>query len=551
MRNEKARAGEAPKLGQPSPATGTQALLLLLLLVSLSGVGGCSGLVNAGSKPARTVTAFQLNPGAVNFGTVTVGSRVPQQVAVMNTGTAPITITALTVSAGSFSVSGASLPFSLAAGQSMSFSVWFDSPTTGKSSGTLTAEATGGVSPAVINLTGTVVPPPLSLSAAPTPLSFSNVMVGATLAQTLAIANIGTSDITISQISSTAKDVTVSGITLPVTLSATQALNLTVQYKPLTPGAVSGSVTLSDATGASFSVSATGNGLQGILTVGPSRIAFGNVVDGLSNSQQVQITNTGTGTLTISQATISGSGFSINGLNLPLVLAPGQGTSFSVLFAPQSAGAVAGSLKFDSDAISSSTAIALSGTGIAPVRTLSVSQTSLDFGSVAVANTSSQAVILANTGNTNVTISQVTENGTGFALAGAATPIVLSPGQTASITANFNPAAAGSASGNISVVSDATGSPSNISLTGTAFVPSPHSVLLSWTASTSTVSGYYVYRSTIDGSGYTKLNSSSVNALDYTDTALQSGLTYYYVTTAVDTTGIESIYSNQTSAIIP
>lgn len=551
MRNGKLLAGNAPNVGQLTLPIWVQALLLLLLMVSLSGVSGCAAVVGAGPKPPKPVSAFQLNPGVVNFGTVTVGSKVPQQVSVLNTGSAPITITALTVSAAAFSVSGATLPLSLPAGQSMSFSVWFSSTTTGKSSATLTAQADGGASPAVITLTGTASPAPLSLSSAPTSLSFGDVKVGATVTQNLVITNTGTSDVTITQINLNAKDVTVSGATLPVTVSATQSLNLTVQYKPQTPGAVSGNVTLVDPQGGSFAVSVAGNGLQGILTAGPSPIVFGNVVEGLSNSQQVQIINSGTGRLTISQATINGSGFSINGLNVPLILAAGQGTNFSVLFAPQSAGAVTGILKLDSDGANSSNIINLSGTGVAPVRTLSVSQASLDFGSVAVGSTSSQAVILGNTGNSPVTVSQISKNGAAFALTGAATPIVLSPAQSTSITVNFNPAAAGSASGSVTVVSDATGSPNTVTLSGRGFAPSPHTVFLTWTASTSTVSGYYVYRSTIDGTGYTRLNASTVSSLDYTDSQLQSGLTYYYVTTAVDGAGLESDYSNQTSAIIP
>jgi len=32
---------------------------------------------------------------------------------------------------------------------------------------------------------------------------------------------------------------------------------------------------------------------------------------------------------------------------------------------------------------------------------------------------------------------------------------------------------------------------------------------------------------------------------------LQSGTTYYYVTTAVDSSGNESVYSNQAAAVIP
>lgn len=78
-----------------------------------------------------------------------------------------------------------------------------------------------------------------------------------------------------------------------------------------------------------------------------------------------------------------------------------------------------------------------------------------------------------------------------------------------------------------------------------------HSVALSWNASSSIVSGYNVYRSTVSGTGYTKLNSSLDLALAYTDSTVQNGTTYYYVTTAQDSSGNESPYSNETQAIIP
>jgi len=78
-----------------------------------------------------------------------------------------------------------------------------------------------------------------------------------------------------------------------------------------------------------------------------------------------------------------------------------------------------------------------------------------------------------------------------------------------------------------------------------------YSVLLTWNASTSIVSGYYVYRSTTSGTGYVKLNSSLVSSLAYTDSSVENSTTYYYVTTPVDSSGIESTYSNEASAIIP
>jgi len=78
-----------------------------------------------------------------------------------------------------------------------------------------------------------------------------------------------------------------------------------------------------------------------------------------------------------------------------------------------------------------------------------------------------------------------------------------------------------------------------------------HSAALSWTASTSTVSGYNVYRGTVNGGPYTLINLSLVTGLSYTDTTVVSGVTYYYVTTAVDSTGAQSVDSNQVTAVIP
>ena len=114
----------------------------------------------------------------------------------------------------------------------------------------------------------------------------------------------------------------------------------------------------------------------------------------------------------------------------------------------------------------------------------------------------------------------------------------------------FSPTAAGSDSGAVTVTSNATGSPTTIALTGTGQATS-YTVSLAWTASTSTVSGYNIYRSTTNGSGYAKINSSLVPSASYTDSTVQNGTTYYYVTTAVDSEGSESGYSNQATAVIP
>jgi hypothetical protein len=85
----------------------------------------------------------------------------------------------------------------------------------------------------------------------------------------------------------------------------------------------------------------------------------------------------------------------------------------------------------------------------------------------------------------------------------------------------------------------------------TGATQSNQSVLLNWQASTSTVSGYNVYRSTVSGGPYSRVNGSLVSGLTYTDSAVAASTTYYYVTTSVTSAGVESGYSNQASATIP
>ncbi|MEJ2147461.1 MAG: Ig-like domain-containing protein, partial [Acidobacteriota bacterium] len=78
------------------------------------------------------------------------------------------------------------------------------------------------------------------------------------------------------------------------------------------------------------------------------------------------------------------------------------------------------------------------------------------------------------------------------------------------------------------------------------------SVTLHWDPnSESDLAGYNVYRSNTPGSGYSKLNSNLLSSTSYTDSSLTPGSTYYYVCTAVNSSGLESGYSNQVSYTSP
>jgi K319-like protein/Big-like domain-containing protein len=78
------------------------------------------------------------------------------------------------------------------------------------------------------------------------------------------------------------------------------------------------------------------------------------------------------------------------------------------------------------------------------------------------------------------------------------------------------------------------------------------SVTLAWDANTDpNLAGYRVYRSQQSGVYSSSLNGALLTAASFTDSTVQAGRTYYYVVTAISTTGLESGYSGEAQAIIP
>jgi hypothetical protein len=418
-------------------------------------------------------------------------------------------------------------------------------------SGSISIASNAQNSSTAVSLSGTGVASSYAMSLSPANVTFGNVNVGSSATQSVTLSNTGNSGITISQISASGNGISVSGLAAGSTIAPSQNVALSLTYKPTASGASTGSLSVTNSQGGSVSEAVTGTGVQASLSVTPASANFGSVVTGNTNTQTIQLSNTGTATLIISQATVTGAGFSVSGLSLPLNLAPSHGTNFNVQYVPTGAGAVTGSLAISSNAASSPLNVALSATGVSATSTYSVTPASLNFGSVNDGSTASQSLTITNTGNSNVAISAVSVSGTGFSIVSGSGAVTLSPNQTAAISVQFAPTTAGAATGSIGLSSNATNSPPGVSLSGTGVAPVSHSVTLSWGASSSTVAGYNVYRSTVSGASYSKVNSSPLAVLNYADSSVTGGTTYYYVATAVDSSGNESVYSNQVSATVP
>ncbi len=494
---------------------------------------------------------LSISPTSFAFGSVVDGQTKSQTFTLTNTGSASLTISQLAVSGAGYSLNGQTTPKTIAAGGSATFNAVFAPTTAGSLPGTITISSNASGSPSTVALTGTGVAGTVVLSANPTSLAFGSLNAGVTSSKSVTLTNSGTGNVTISQVTVSAKDVSTSGVTTPVTLTPGQSQTMTVAFAPTAAETVSGNITVTNTQGTNTVVAVSGTGLQAAISLTPSSANLGNVTVGTTNSQTIQIHNTGTGVLTITQASVTGSGFSASGLTLPLSINPGLSSTFNAQFQPSIAGAGNGSISIVSNAPTSPSVLALTGTGVAATQILSISTNTLTFGNVATGASSTLPVTVTNTGNSNVQISQIAVGGTGFSLSGAGVPVTLTPSQSLVFSVVFSPTATGSDSGSVTITSNATGSPAAITLSGSGVVAVTHSVDLSWTASTSVVNGYNVYRSLTSGSGYAKVNSSLVSAVNYTDSTVANTTTYYYVTTAVDASGNESINSNEAVAVIP
>jgi hypothetical protein len=284
----------------------------------------------------------------------------------------------------------------------------------------------------------------------------------------------------------------------------------------------------------------------GALGSNPTSLSFGSVTVGSKQSLSGTVTNTGGSSVTISQVGISGTGFSLSGITAPLTLTAGQSASFTVTFTPASAGTVIGSVTITSNASNPTLTIPLSGTGTAAAGQLTVTPTTLGLGRVVVGTSGTASGSLTASG-ANVTVTAVSSNSSAFIIGGLSLPVTIPAGQSASFMVTFSPQVSGGASAALTFSSNAQPASTTETLTGTGTPAPTHTVNLSWNANTSSnISGYNIYRAVYTNScgSFSKINSVLNTSTLYTDSAVVGGTSYCYATTAVNSSNVESGYSN-------
>ncbi len=426
--------------------------------------------------------AINFLPSALTFANQAINSTSsPQPVTVSNTGTAPLIISAATITGTNsteFAVTNPPLPLTIAAGSSASFSVTFtpSGPSIRTASLTITDNAPG--SPHQVPLSGTGVTSALIVSAPPS-VNFGNAPVSSTINNSIVLSNPGTGDLVITTF-------TINGINpgdfvapttaLPLTIPAGGNSTVQVGFAPTVIGSRSATLDVgSNAKTGTLHIGLSGNGTAPALTI-TSSVAFGNqLIHVASAAKVVTLTNGGSASVTINTVALSGTAaadFAFTAPATPFTIAAGASVNVNVTFTPSATGARAASLTFTDTAPGSPHSTSLSGTGTAP--DISISPSSVPFGNQRVATPSPASTItITNPGSANLVISAVSisgPNAADFALAPVSLPLTLTPNTSATLSVTFTPAAAGARSATITLTHNANAGSDTIALSGTGTI---------------------------------------------------------------------------------
>jgi hypothetical protein len=300
-----------------------------------------------------------------------------------------------------------------------------------------------------------------TLVASSTSVDFGSVAVGNTASMTVTLTNQGTTAVKISQMTVTGQSFkTSTQSSLPVTVAAGGTFTLTVGFSPTAMGAATGQLTV---TGAAAVMTTTAVSLSG------AGVPVLNALNCTNNA----ITGAGTDdcTLTLNaQANSGGLSVNLSSSNTAVavpstVTVPEGATSAEFTASVVPVNALQGAtLTASLGGVAQTFALQLGAS--APALTLSAS--SLAFGTVPVNTPATQQLILSSMGSAAVTISAAALTGTGFTISGQSFPITINPGDTAALNVQFDPAAAGVATGQLTLTSNSvTGSSVTVSLSGT------------------------------------------------------------------------------------
>lgn len=462
----------AGNYGLPAGFTGDGGPALKATLYYPAGIArdssGNTYVADEYNQRVRQITPFAgygLSTGSLIFETQPAGTVSDfQPIAVSAIG--PTTISSITAPAG-FSEIDDCVGQSLTANQTCEIDVYFQPTAAGKVSGSLTIASNAFLAgnPNKVLLSGTASGLTLTGTEA-----FGAVPLKNPSAKTLTLTNSGAAvTLTKTYLTSTTA-FSITGGTCPTgsgSLASKASCTIIVTFNPQTVGSFKSTLVVASNDPASpLLAQVTGTGTE--VKLSASSIAFGSISFGTTSTFDLTISNAGTAAFTLAE-TISGAGFSISstGKTCTTSLAAGASCVLPVEYDPTAVGTNTGTLTLTTNG-GSSPVIPLSGTCTTDV---SVSPTTLAFGTITHATTKTLNVTVSNVGKiASLTVSTAI-SGTGAAdfavlTTGNTCTSGVAPGKTCTLPVEFKPAAAASYTGTLTITTNGGQNPT-VSLSGT------------------------------------------------------------------------------------
>lgn len=404
-----------------------------------------------------------------------------QSITVENTGTADLMVTGLTAANAPFSLSGgscAAVPFTLAAGNTCTLDYQFAPLAPGNANQSIMVDSNGAAGQQSFLLEGLGLQPELSIS--PAALDFGDVVVNSTSASMMVtLNNSGNTALAVSSVTAPGAPFQAAGGSCgaaPFNIAAAGNCTLAYEFAPTSVGPANMSLdVVSDAPTSPNSFTLMGEGVEPQLNIAPAALDFGSVaINTTSPVMTTTLSNPGSSDLNVTALSAPGGAFqaAVGSCGaVPFAVAAGSSCTLGYEFAPLVSGPDNTTITVTSDAASSPDSFDLMGVGTVPM--LILSSNDFVFGSVAVGGSENALLNLANTGDADVTISDILQPAPGFLVEPGdcgPTPIVLAVGTDCNLEVRFQPLVGGNQMSMFSIVSNDANSPADVTVSGFGFV---------------------------------------------------------------------------------
>jgi len=417
-------------------------------------------LSGTGTTPAATVTPTSLSFSSQLLGT----SSTARNITVQSSGTGTLQVTNVSVT-GPFSQTN-TCSAAIAPAATCTIAVVFSPAVAGSASGILTITDNAGSQTVAVTGNGSS---PVTLSSSS--LSFGSLAVASTsAAKTITVTNKLSTALTFTSIGATGPFAIASN-TCGTGIAAGATCTVGVTFTPAALGAATGTLSFADsAINSPQTVSLSGTGTAPVTLSSTSLSFSATTVGSTSSAKSVTLTNAQSVALTFTSIGVTGP-FAISSNTCGASILAGANCAVSVTFTPTATGAATGTLTFTDNAPNGPQTVSLSGTGGSTTSPVTLSGSSLNFGSVAVGTTSpASTVTLTNRQSVALTFSSIGVTGP-FAISTNTCGTGIAAGAACSVGVTFSPTAAGSATGTLSFADNATSSPQKVTLTGTGTAP--------------------------------------------------------------------------------